>query len=602
MGADGSGEPMPKQNTRLTFQHIRRNVKAAIRHDHLVLAILALAIGLSAGGAVILFREGIAWIQWLYYDTTSPRLYYQLLELPPWLLLLVPTAGGLFVGVFVHWTLPDKRPHGIPDVIEAYARRNGHMSFRTGIAAAVASAASIGCGASVGREGPAVHLGASLAGWVTRRLHLSRALARTVLGCGVSAAVAASFNAPIAGALFASEVIVGHYALRSFAPIVIASVAGTVLTRGWYGDFPAFFVSETVFASLWEFPAFVLLGLVSAVAALLMMHGIESARRVANLLPGPLWYRPAIAGFFIGVIALLFPQVLGVGYGATEAAMTLQFGFWLLVGIGIAKIIATALSIGFGFAGGVFSPALVIGAMVGTSYGILATSVFPDFSSGPDAYALVGMGAVAAAVLGAPISTTLIIFELTGDYALTLGVMIAVVISSEITQSFYGHSFFTNQLRARGIDLKGEFETEALKAHTIQQVMESRTVPIACDTTLMDIRKLLQASSAGELFVVDTDTALHGTITLADLQDLAFDQSNDGTKTAGDVCRQHAPMLCGKDDLGAALELMQETGEDHIAVVDDLDTMRFVGCVHHRDVMSAYNRALAHSRHEEHDL
>lgn len=593
---------MDHRVTRITFQRLRRKLKAAIRHDHLILALLALLIGLTAGGAVIVFREGIGWIQYFSFGTDNPRLVYVTQAMPWWLLLLVPTAGGLLVGLFIHFTLTERRPHGIPDVIEAYARRNGYMSFREGMAAAVSSAASIGFGASVGREGPAVHLGASLAGWLTRRLHLSRALARTVLGCGVSAAVAASFNAPIAGALFASEVIVGHYALRSFAPIVIASVAGTVLARAWYGDFPAFFVSETLFASFWEFPAFVLLGLVSAVAALIMMYGIDLARKTASRLPGPAWYHPAIAGFLVGAMALVYPQVLGVGYGATEAAMTLQYGFWMLVGIGVAKLIATALCIGFGFAGGVFSPALVIGAMVGTSYGILATSVFPDLSSGPDAYALVGMGAVAAAVLGAPISTTLIIFELTGDYALTLGVMVAVVIASEITQVFYGHSFFTNQLLNRGVDLKGEFESEALKAHTIRQVMESRTQPIPPDTSLPQVRKLLQASPAGELFVVDDHTALQGTITLADLHDMAFDGSRDGDKKALDVCRRHAPMLSGEDDLGAALELMQETGEDHIAVVENFETLQFIGCVHHRDVMSAYNRALAQSRHEEHDL
>lgn len=586
----------------LTFQTIRRKTKAALQHDHLVLACLALVIGLAAGGAVIVFREAIVWIQWLYYGTHSERLYYYLVETPWWLMLLIPTAGGLLVGVMIRLTLPEGRPHGIPDVIEAYARRNGHMSFKEGLAAAVTSAASIGCGASVGREGPAVHLGASLAGWLTRRLHLSRALSRTVLGCGVSAAVAASFNAPIAGALFASEVIVGHYALRSFAPIVIASVAGTVLARSMYGDFPAFFVSDTLFASFWEFPAFVLLGLISAIVALLMMNGIGLARQLSEKLPGPVWYRPAVAGFAVGAMALLFPQIVGIGYGATEAAMTLQFGFWMLVGIGAAKLVATALCIGFGFAGGVFSPALVIGAMAGTSYGILATSVFPDFSSGPDAYALVGMGAVAAAVLGAPISTTLIIFELTGDYALTLGVMVAVVIASEITQVFYGRSFFTNMLLSRGIDLKGEFESEALKAHRIRQVMESDTKPVLSDTCINDVRSLLQASPAGELFVVDEQSVLQGTITLADMHEMAFDHTHDDTAKASDVSRRHAPMLCGEDDLGAALELMQETGEDHIAVVESLESMRFIGCVHHRDVMSAYNRALAHSRHEEHDL
>ena len=543
------GEP----HSNLTFQNIRRSMKQAVRHDHLVLAVLALIVGLFAGGAVIIFRETANWIQWAYYNTETDRFYWIAQELPWWMLLSVPTIGGLLVGVLVHWTLPDRRPQGISDVVEAYARKAGSMSSRTGLAAALASAASIGCGASVGREGPAVHLGASLAGWVTRKLHLSRSLSRTVLGCGVSAAVAASFNAPLAGALFASEVIVGHYSLRSFAPIVISSVAGTVLTRQWFGDYPAFFVSETLFASLWEFPAFVLLGVVSAVTALILMNGVRLASNVAKKLPGPAWYRPAIAGFCVGAIALVFPQVLGVGYGATESAMLMHFGFWTLVGIGLAKIVATSMCLGFGFAGGIFSPALVVGAMVGTSYGMIATQMFPDLSSGPDAYALVGMGAVAAAVLGAPISTTLIVFELTGDYALTLGVMVAVVLSSEITQLFFCRSFFAMQLNERGIDLKGEFEAEALKTQVVRQVMEHQTKGVPLHTPLIDIRKTLQTSPAGELFVITEDGMLYGTITLGDMHDLAFDSSHDDTADASSVARKHPPMVASNDDLGAAL-------------------------------------------------
>lgn len=593
---------MEKLASYLTFQNIRRNVKNAVRHDHLVLAVLALIIGIAAGGAVIFFREAIKWVQWVHYGTTTDRFYQYAQNLDWWVLLLMPTLGGLFVGIVVCRALPDRRPHGIADVIESYARRNGFMSAKTGIVAALTGAASIGCGASVGREGPAVHLGASIASWITQRLHLSRSLSRTVLGCGVSAAVAASFNAPLAGALFASEVIVGHYALRSFAPIVIASVAGTALTRSWFGDFPAFFVSDTLFASLWEFPAFVILGIVSAIVALILMHGTRLSGTIAKKLPGPPWYRPAVAGFAVGVIALVFPQVLGVGYGVTESAMLLHFGFWTLVGIGIAKIIATSLCLGFGFVGGVFSPALVIGAMVGTSYGMVATQMFPDLSSGPDAYALIGMGAVSAAVLGAPISTTLIVFELTGDYALTLGVMIAVVIANEITQNFFCRSFFSMQLRDRGIDLKGAFEAEALESVVVRQVMETDTKGVAQDMPIEDIRKNLQRSAAGELFVVNEAGILCGTITLADLHDLAFDHREDDTAVASTVARQYAPMVSTADDLGAALEVMQETGEDHIAVVDDVKTMKFIGCVHHRDVMSAYNRVLAQKRHEEHDI
>jgi chloride channel protein, CIC family len=574
-------------------------INRAARHDHLIMAALSLGVGLVTGVAVIFFREAIQWIQWAYYGTATERFYLAAETFPWWMILLVPTAGGLLVGIFIHWTLPERRPHGIPDVIEAYARRNAFMSFRTGMAAMLASAASVGCGASVGREGPAVHLGASLTGWLTRKLDLPRPFARVILGCGVSAAVAASFNAPIAGALFASEVIIGYYALRTFAPIVIASVAGTALTRIWFGDFPAFFVSETLFASLWEFPAFLLLGIVCAIVAISFMRSIEVTQTLASKLPGPTWYRPAIAGLGVGAIALVFPHVLGVGYGLTESAMTMQFGFWMIIGIALAKIIATALSLGFGFAGGVFSPALVIGALTGSAFGILATSVFPEFSSGPDAYALVGMGAVAAAVLGAPISTTLIVFELTGDYALTLGVMVSVVTATEITQIIFGRSFFSRQLSRRGVNLKTEAEDEALKVNTISQIMKNDNSRIPENTPLKDVRVALQSSTIGKLFVTNDDGTLLGCIKLSDLGSKAFDTSSDDATNAGSVANSHSPILSLKNDLHMVLELMNETSEEVIAIVDTMENMQFSGYITHHDVMQSYTRTLSQFRNEE---
>lgn len=321
------------------------------------------------------------------------------------------------------------------------------------------------------------------------------------------------------------------------------------------------------------------------------------AERLAGRLPGPQWMRPALGGLGIGAIA--FPQVLGVGYGTTEAAMIVAFPLWLFICRGIAKIVATSIGIGFGFSGGVFSPSLVLGALVGGAYGIIATWVFPGYSSGPGSYTLVGMGAVAAAVLGAPISTTLIIFEMTGDYTLTLAVMVAVVVASGITSIVYGRSFFSEQLKRRGIDLKGEFESEALRAYRVRQVMERVNDTLTLDTGIRDIRRRLQESRTGELFVVHGSGQLYGTIMLSDLSETAFDHEVDDLITASDVARLHPPVLAAAD-LEAALALMQSTGEEHIAVVDNTGAMRVLGCVHQRDVMGAYNRGLLDRRHEEH--
>jgi len=583
----------------VTYSSIITKCRRVIGNDHMILVFLAMIAGGLAGSAVTLFREFIALIQALLFGSTSERLFVNADALAWWKILLVPVVGGLVVGAVVHFLLPQKRPHGVADVIEASALKNGRMSSRTGLVAALASAISIGTGASVGREGPAVHLGASLAGWVGRRLHLTRSLARTLLGCGVAAAVAASFNALIAGALFASEVVIGHYALRAFAPIVIASVAGTAVSRAFFGDFPAFALAETPLASFWEFPAFVGLGVTAGIAAIVFMHTIFSVQQLVTKTPLPGWLKPAVGGLMVGLMGLVFPEVLGVGYGLTEDALLFNISLSMLVVLCLAKIAATAISIGWGFAGGVFSPSLVIGALLGGAWGVVVTSLFPEYSSGASAYTLVGMGAVTAAVLGAPISTTLIIFEMTGDCALTLGVMVAVVIASEITQQFYGRSFFSEQLKRRGIDLKGGFEADIMHSIRIGTILARDSELVSMDVCLPDLRTMLQNSKIGENYVIRDSGALYGTITLADMSGAAFDKAYDDLLRVGDVARTGPQVLCEDDDLKVALSQLAETGEDRVAVVDDTDTMIFKGYVTHAGVMAAYNKALLKTRHDE---
>ncbi len=585
---------------RFSYLRIVTAFRQVLRNDQLVLSVLALFVGSLAGGAVIVFREAISGFEWIFFGTASERLVSHIGGLAWWHILAVPTTGGLIVGLIIYKWMPGGRPLSVADVIESNALHGGRMSSRTSAVAALASAISIGAGASVGREGPAVHLGAALSSWIGRRLQLSRALIRTLLGCGVASAVAASFNAPIAGALFANEVVVGHYALKAFAPIVISSVAGTAISRAWFGDHPAFELETGILASFWELPAFVLLGVCAGVTSIILMHAVITTGEFAHKTRIPRWARPAAAGFAVGAIAIFFPEVLGVGYGVTESALLLKYSLGLLIALGLAKIAATAISLGFGFGGGIFSPALVVGALLGGAFGIIATMAFPEVSSGPGAYTVVGMGAVAAAVLGAPISTTLIIFELTSNYALTLAVMIAVVVASEITHHFYGRSFFAVQLRRRGIDIKGGFETEIMRSLSVAGIIDAKAETVAPGCALHDLRMRLQGSPMGELFVIDADGGLFGTITLSNLSETAFDRNLDGLINAADVSRLHPPVLTPDDDLETAMSLFDATGEDHLAVVEDRQAPVFLGCIHSRDVMAAYNRALVETRHEEH--
>ena len=586
--------PSPKRQFKLSYIRLRR----LIRNDHLVLTFLAIVVGCVTGWAIITFRELINLFHKIFFQAQPDSLMYQISSLPWWQVILVPTLGGLVVGVIVKKMMPDGRPHGVADVIEASSLHGGWLSSRVGLYAALVSALSIGSGASVGREGPAVHLGASLGGWVARRLHLSPALARTLLGCGASAAVACSFNAPIAGALFASEVVIGHYALKSFAPVVIASVAGTAITRTYFGDFPAFSIVNDVIVSFWEFPAFVGLGIVCGIVAILYMKMIILSQTLANRTPVPDWLKPAIAGLVLGCAGYYIPQIFGVGYSTTELALMAQYSFLVLAGLAVAKILATALCLGWGFGGGVFSPSLVIGAMIGGAYGIVATSLFPDFSSGSGAYSVIGMGALAAAVLGAPISTTLIIFEMTNDYALTMGVMLAVVIASEISDQFCSHSFFTLQLKQRGIDLRGGFEAEICRSIRVRQVMAHQTSTIKEDASLDELRWTLHDSVHGQVFVLNDEGGLCGTVNLATWAKVSFEDRENKQIKVSDVARPHPTILTRADTLEQALSIMDDTGEEHIAVVTDAISLKFSGCIHHRDALTAYNKAILNARHE----
>ena len=570
------------------------------RNDQLILSVLAVVIGAAAGGAAVVFRYGIGLIQQAGFGFSSESVATLAAALPWWQILAVPTIGGLLVGLFIYHFMPNRRPQGVPHVIEATALQDGRMSLMVGLKAALASAASIGVGASVGREGPVVHLGASLGAWVARRLNLGRGLSRTLLGCGVAAAVAASFNAPLAGTLFALEVVVGHYALSAFAPIVIASVTGTLITRAHYGHFPAFTLpADWVIVSFWEFPAFALLGIVAAVGAILFMRAIFFTEDVFERLQIPPWGRPAVGGLAVGAIAVFFPQVLGVGYESTDAALSDLYPLWLLFALIALKSAATAICLGSGFAGGVFSPSLFIGAMIGGAYGVIATLVFPELSSGHGAYTMIGMGAVAGAVLGAPISTILMIFELTGDYELTVAVMIATVIASVITQQLYCRSFFTLQLQRRGIDIEGGREISLMRSIKVSSVMDGVYDTIDAEAPAAEVRRRLQDAPWGELFVVNAGGALIGVIGFTDLHEAAFDTSHDDELTAGSLARENPPLLQARDDLETALQVYSGTGEVHLAIVDDHETRKMLGVVHEHEVMLAYHRALDQIRAEE---
>lgn len=582
---------------RSLFFHLRR----LVRNDHLILGVVAVVMGLVVGCGVVGFRLVIDGIHLMLYGGTEKTLGSVVAGLPWWHVLGGTTLGGLLMALWHRYAMPGGKPQGIANVIEATATRGGRLDLLTGFAAFFGSALSIGVGAPVGREGPAVHWGSSVCAWLAETLHFGRSLTRTLLGCGAAAAVAASFNAPIAGALFAHEVVVGHYAMSALAPVVIASVTSTLVSRAVFGDFPAFTLPHMELVSVLEFPAFAGLGICAGIAAMAFMTVIFKGEDLALRLRLPTFWRPVVAGFSFGVVALFFPQILSVGYEVTDSALNASLPFFLLVALVIAKIIGTGLALGFGgFAGGVFSPSLTVGALLGSAFGIAATGVFPDLSSGPGAYAVVGMGAVAAAVLGAPVSTVLIVFELTRDTALTVGVMVAVVVATSLTQQLGKRpSFFHWQLERRGLKLHGGHDMGIMSQATVADVLQADCPTVPVNASIRQVRERLMGVPYGELFVVSPDQTLFGTIMLADLGDEAFDPELEHLLNAADVARRKPPVLELSSTLETAIRQMIATGEEHMAVVEHDDTMRLVGCVHESDILLEYNRQIMRQRAEE---
>lgn len=514
-----------------------------------VVWILAIVIGALVAVAAILFRTAIGWFQWPWLRTTTELTIQAAQAQPWWVILCAPAFGGLLVGFILHKFHPYQRAGGVADVIEARAYGGRGLPLKAGLWSALVTSLSLGFGASAGREGPVVHLGATLGAAICTRFSLPDSARRVLLGCAVASAVSASFNAPIAGVLFAHEVILGHYAVSAFVPIVLASVMGTLLSRWWFGDVAAFVIPQYEITSYLEIPAFALLGLTCAAVAIIYQFALIGTDWTARNITMPLWLRPVVGGFAIGALAIFFPGILGVGYEATDAALKQELTITAMLSLLVVKTAATAITLASRFGGGIFSPSLYLGAMTGGAFGLIAASAFPEVASSHGLYAILGMGAVAAAVLGAPVSTTVIVFELTGGYALSIALLLSVSIATGLTQAVHGKSYFHWQLGMRGC-----FVNEG--AHRLL----SETVKV---------REFMDPPPDNE-------------------EERVFNPGQDG------------PYLHDTDSLESALKSFDSCGKAALPVVRKGDATRIVGVARHVRGLRYFNAALIKATKEEH--
>ena len=515
--------------------------------------VFAVIIGAASAYGVIGFLMAIDAVAALSFGASEKTLISGAQALAPGRAWAAPVMGGLAVAVLLFlakhfgW-IDEPRNSGVADVIEARAVKGGRVSLRSGIVSAIISAIALGSGASAGREGPAIHLGATIASILDRRFGFSAKDRRTLLGCGAAAAVSASFNAPVAGVLFALEVILGNYALSVFGPIAAASATAAIITRIHLGDFPAFVAPQYGAAGPIDVPLSAILGVICGFIATAFIIGADRTTRAvrgfAEKQGLPIYILPPLAGVIVGLIGVFRPEIFGVGYEAVTRSLAGAYSLKLLVLLLALKMVATIITVACRFGVGVFSPGLVFGVFTGAAYGGALALIFPDATASPVYYAMVGMGAASGAILGAPISTTLIAFELTGEYGITLSLMVAVAIATFITQSISGRTYFQLQLSRRGYDLSEGPQGVILQTIRVRDVMDKMPPGAPLD--------------------------------------------------------EHAHRLEAHQSLGEALARLEDLGEDGLPVVEMDDKTKIVGYLSRIKALASYNRALIESHVEHH--
>jgi len=558
----------------------------------LILPILGIVVGLLGGFGAVAFRYLIGLFQGLIYSTNGD-LTTAALTLPWWRILLGPAIGGLVVGPLVYFFAREAKGHGVPEVMDAVATKGGRIRKRVAFVKILASAICIGSGGSVGREGPIVQIGSALGSSIGQVLRLTDNQVRVLVACGAAAGIAATFNAPMAGAIFALEIILGDFALTTFTPIILASVMATEVSRIMIGNYPAFQVPPYDLLFPQELVLYCILGVIAGVVAVSFTVTLYKVEDIWDAWKFPEYLKATVGGVIIGTIALGFPQIMGVGYDSITKALLSEETWTILLLLVPLKILATSITIGSGGSGGIFAPSLFMGAMLGGAFGAGAHYLFPYHTAQPGAYAIVGMGALVAGTTQAPIQAFLILFELTQNYKIIAPIMICCVISTFVAHSIKKESIYTLKLLRRGVDIRAGRDVNVLKSMRVDDFMTKRPETIREDTRLRELIIVLQKSKHSTFPVTDNQNRLVGMLSLKDFREIVFEDSLFDIVIARDIATIPAISVTPGDNLATALQLIDQNGVGHLPVIRGADGHKeVIGILSQSDIMSAYNHAL----------
>ena len=553
------------------LRYLRRLHAELRQSEHVYMVLVALLIGLGGGLFAVAFRKLIGLGNQIAWQAGGYTIDY-VRQLPFWWKIMAPSIGGLLCGMIIHYWAREAKGHGVPEVMEAVALRGGRIRPRVVVAKMFASAICIASGGSVGREGPIVQIGSAFGSTVGQWLGIDERRLRTLVGCGVAAGIAGTFNAPVAGALFAVEIVLADFGVLQFSPIVIASVAATVVGRHFLGDAPAFEVPRYSVESHYELFAYAVLGILAGLAALAFTRILYFTE---DLFDKPrIW--PPVKTLLGGALV-----------GQVGEALHGQMVWHLLLVLVVVKIIAVSITIGSGGSGGIFAPSLFIGAMVGGGLGTVIHSIWPQSTAGPGAYALVGMAAVVAGTTYAPITAIVIIFELTADYKIMLPLMISAIIATLLATKLQTGSIYTIKLLRRGVNIHKGQDIDVLRHVLVRDEMRRDAVTVSPTAGLLPVVSKFIEHPGGSIFVVDDDRRMLGMITASHIRSAMVDTTNlEGLVIAQDMMEEAGvSVLDPKDSLANVMKrLARYRGE--VPVTED---GRLVGVIWPEDVIERYN-------------
>ena len=592
-GADAGRGPQVRTRRQIGewVLHVPQTLRALVRADEIWLVALAGMVGVSAGLCVTAMGEITQAMHRVFFGLDFPERLSGQVEVNGLRSIAVLTLGGLIVGLFGWWTARTWQRRAI-DPIEANALHGGRMSLNDSIIVVVSTMLSNGFGASVGLEAGYTQIGSALASRLGRSFRVRRNDLRLLVGCGAAGAIAAAFNAPLTGAFYAFELVIGTYSLTTLAPVMVASITAVSVMRVLMPDESGFDIRVPVAIDPVNYLPILALGMLCALVGILIMRGVTLTESMFRKSGVPAWARPAIGGAVVGGLAMLTPQVLSSGHAALQIGFDAPYTLAQIAMLILLKSAASAISLGSGFRGGLFFASLFLGAMLGKLFAALIALVVVAPSVPPVVFAVVGMSALAVAVVGGPLTMAFLALETTGSLPLTVAVVAASVLSAITVRRAFGYSFATWRFHLRGESIRSAVDIGWMRNLTVGRMMRREVRTIRSDTSLASFRRDFPLGATTQVVVVDDAARYCGLLLVSEGH-----AAEDHVKIV-ELLHDRDVALIPQMTIKEAVAQFEAAESDALAVVDSLETRRVIGLLTEQYALRRYSEELDRRRRE----